>query len=82
MQAMWMRFTPTPAVADTASWRMYKLGQAVDPQDVMLNGSQSQHAVGMEGISVSSKPLDKHGAREVLTIGCAHPSTSLSTCRH
>jgi len=65
---MWVRFAPLPALVDPESWRMYKLGQPVSPLDVMLNGSQSQHAVGSEGISVASK-AGQDGVQEVLTIG-------------
>lgn len=49
---------------------MYKMGQPVSPLDVMLNGSQSQHAVSPEGISIASFPSGS-GCREVLTIGYA-----------
>jgi hypothetical protein len=65
---MWLRFNPRPDVANPESWRMYKLGQPVSPLDVMLNGSQSQHAVGPEGVSVAAK-VAQNGVQEVLNIG-------------
>ena len=52
VQAMWVQFAPPAAVADSASWQMYKLGRPVSPLEVVLNGSQSMHAVSDEGISV------------------------------
>ena len=52
MQAMWVQFAPPGAVADAASWQMYKLGRPVSPLEVVYNGSQSMHAVSDEGISV------------------------------
>lgn len=45
-------FPPLPV--DPSSWLMYKLGQPVSPWGVVFNGSQSQHAVGDEGVSVDS----------------------------
>ena len=63
-----MKFQPDPAVADPESWTMYKLGHPVSPSNVMLNGSQSQHAVSREGVSISSQP-DSKDQRELLTIG-------------
>ncbi|KAL3138964.1 hypothetical protein ABBQ32_005773 [Trebouxia sp. C0010 RCD-2024] len=51
-EAMWVQFAPPAAVADAASWQMYKLGRPVSPLEVVLNGSQSMHAVSDEGISV------------------------------
>ena len=53
MQAMWVQFAPPAAVADAASWQMYKLGRPISPLEVVHNGSQSMHAVSDEGISVS-----------------------------
>lgn len=52
MQAMWVQFAPSADVADAASWQMYKLGRPISPLEVVLNGSQSMHAVSDEGISV------------------------------
>ena len=52
MQALWVQFAPSAPVADAASWQMYKLGRPVSPLEVVLNGSQSMHAVSDEGISV------------------------------
>ena len=52
MQAMWVQFAPSAAVADAASWQMYKLGRPISPLEVVYNGSQSMHAVSDEGISV------------------------------
>ena len=62
-----MHFSPDTQIADPASWLMYKLGQPISPLQVMLNGSQSQHTVSREGISVTSHE-DENGARETLTI--------------
>ena len=75
---MWLRFAP--GLADPASWIMYKLGQPVSPLDVMLNGSQSQHAVGPEGISVKAR-ANRDGVQEVLNIGQVPDNPSvLSSC--
>lgn len=49
---MWVQFAPSADVADAASWQMYKLGRPISPLEVVLNGSQSMHAVSDEGISV------------------------------
>lgn len=67
MQALWVRLRPDEKVADDASWVLYKLGQPISPLDVMLNGSQSQHTVSSEGVSVSSI-RDDSGVQETLNI--------------
>ena len=62
LQALWVRFMPPTEVADPASWLMYKLGRPISPLEVILNGSQSLHAVGDEGVSVrgaSKKGLEQ-----------------------
>lgn len=50
-----MRFSPSLHNVDPSTWRMHKLGQPISPLDVILNGSQSQHAVSFEGVTVLSK---------------------------
>ena len=62
-QALWLRFVPSAAVADSSSWQMYKLGQPISPLKVMYNGSQAQHAVGVEGVCVLS-----HDHNELLSV--------------
>lgn len=39
---------------DAQSWVMYKLGTPVSPLEVLRNGSHAMHAVGDEGVAVSS----------------------------
>lgn len=46
--------SPGPVAVNASSWRMYKLGQPISPLEVVRNGSQAQHAVGDEGVSVDS----------------------------
>jgi hypothetical protein len=53
-EAFWLRWVPRPESVNTSSWRMYKLGQPISPLEVLRNGSQAQHAVGDEGVSVDS----------------------------
>ena len=67
-QAMWLKFQPHPGTADPSTWLMSKLGRPISPLDVMLNGSQSQHAAGPEGISVASNP-GRGSQIEILQIG-------------
>jgi hypothetical protein len=42
----WLNFDPV--VSGTGSWWMNKLGTVVSPLEVMVNGSQAQHAVGRD----------------------------------
>lgn len=53
-----------PRGADAASWRLWKLGQQVDPGAVLRNGSHSMHAVGDRGFHVDAKA---HGGPERLS---------------
>ena len=55
VQAMWLRFAPSLKAVDPDSWGMHKLGGLISPLEVMLNGSQAQHAVGLEGVRVLSR---------------------------
>ncbi|KAF8062055.1 hypothetical protein HT031_004315 [Scenedesmus sp. PABB004] len=64
-EALWLRFAPGPGGADASSWRLHKLGGAVDPGAVLTNGSQSMHAVGDAGVSVRS--ADGREALQVLS---------------
>ena len=43
-----------PAAVNASTWRMHKLGQPISPLEVALNGSQAQHAVGDDGLTVDS----------------------------
>ncbi|XP_067655022.1 uncharacterized protein [Haliotis asinina] len=38
-------FTFQPVKQETYSWHLHKLGQIIDPLNVVLNGSQRQHAI-------------------------------------
>lgn len=42
------------SAVNASTWRMHKLGQPISPLEVALNGSQAQHAVGDEGLTVES----------------------------
>lgn len=42
-EALWLAFTPSPISG--LSFKMDKLGSLIDPLEVMVNGSQHQHAV-------------------------------------
>ncbi|KAF6263057.1 hypothetical protein COO60DRAFT_1635480 [Scenedesmus sp. NREL 46B-D3] len=67
-EALWLSFQPAAAAVDQASWRLHKLGSLISPREVskasggdagghvqvMTNGSQSMHAVGEAGVSVTS----------------------------
>ena len=58
-QALWAQFKPDPAVVDPQSWTMSKLGSPISPLEVVLNGSQSMHAVDDEGIWVQGMGLQR-----------------------
>ena len=58
-QALWAQFKPDPAVVDLESWTMSKLGSPISPLEVVLNGSQSMHAVDDEGIWVQGLGLQR-----------------------
>ncbi|CAL5218578.1 g272 [Coccomyxa viridis] len=51
-EALWAQFKPDAAVVDPDSWTMSKMGSPISPLNVVLNGSQSLHAVDDEGIMV------------------------------
>ncbi|WIA38239.1 hypothetical protein OEZ86_001582 [Tetradesmus obliquus] len=53
-EALWLSFQPAPAAVDQASWRLHKLNSLINPMEVMINGSQSMHAVTEAGVSVKS----------------------------
>ena len=59
LQALWAQFKPDPAVVDPESWTMSKLGSPISPLEVVLNGSQSMHAVDDEGIWVQGMGLQR-----------------------
>lgn len=50
LQALWMTFSPDPHVANMSSLQLFKINQQLSPSDVILNGSQSLHAVTDEGV--------------------------------
>lgn len=37
-----------------STWALHKLEQPISPLEVILNGSRSLHAVGDEGVSVTT----------------------------
>lgn len=43
-EAIWLSFAP--AIADEYGWRLDKLGEAVEPHDVIADGNRKLHAVG------------------------------------
>ncbi len=43
-EALWLSFVPP--VAESACWRLDKLGAPIDPLDVVRNGNRKLHAVG------------------------------------
>lgn len=53
-EAFWLQWQPKPNAVDVNSWKMSKLGSLISPLEVILNGSQSMHAVDDDGISVLS----------------------------
>lgn len=59
LQALWAQFKPDAAVVDADSWTMSKMGSPISPLDVVLNGSQSMHAVDDEGIMVEGLGLQR-----------------------
>jgi hypothetical protein len=68
-EALWLTFRPAAGVVDEGSWRLHKLGGAIDPGAVMLNGSQGMHAVGDEGVSVTAAaPAGGGAAAETLRV--------------
>ena len=71
-QALWAQFKPDPAVVDPESWTMSKLGSPISPLEVVLNGSQSMHAVDDEGVWVQGMGLQR--SWEQLQIRRAIPS--------
>lgn len=54
-EAFWLQWQPEPNAVDVNSWKMSKLGSAISPLEVIMNGSQSMHAVDDDGISVLSQ---------------------------
>lgn len=67
-EGMWVRFRPNLGTAVAESWRLTKLGRPIHPHAVMRNGSRSLHAVGDEGVYVTSQSLSSNGARQRMTI--------------
>ena len=59
LQALWAQFKPDAAVVDPDSWTMSKMGSPISPLNVVLNGSQSMHAVDDEGIVVEGMGLQR-----------------------
>ena len=59
LQALWAQFKPEAAVVDADSWTMSKMGSPISPLEVVLNGSQSMHAVDDEGIMVEGLGLQR-----------------------
>ncbi|GBF87719.1 hypothetical protein Rsub_00430 [Raphidocelis subcapitata] len=53
-EASWLRFTPGRGAVGEGSWRMHKIGSAVDPSHIVLNGSHSIHCVSEEGVTADS----------------------------
>eukprot|EP00775_Hariotina_reticulata_P006744 gene6744-6964_t len=53
-EALWWSFRPHPGAVNQDSWRMHKLNSHIHPHEVILNGSQSMHAVSDDGVSVDS----------------------------
>lgn len=67
-EAMWVRWRPGPDATDPKSWRLYKLGELVDPLDVMQNGSMALHAVDDNGVIVMSNSKTRDGRQYKLQI--------------
>jgi len=44
-ESHWFRFVPSPALAKGGKWAYDKLGYAIDPSDVVVNGSRHHHSV-------------------------------------
>lgn len=59
LQALWAQFKPDAAVVDIVSWTMSKMGSPISPLEVVLNGSQSMHAVDDDGILVEGLGLQR-----------------------
>ena len=59
MQALWAQFKPDAAVVDPDSWMMSKMGSPISPLNVVLNGSQSLHAVDDEGVMVEGMGVQR-----------------------
>ncbi len=81
VQALWVRFTPDPQVADPDTWGMSKLGSLVSPTDIVRNGSHSMHGVDDDGVLV--RGLGHKKSWEQLRIRCAQhlqPTPSIHTC--
>ncbi|KAK9798230.1 hypothetical protein WJX73_010911 [Symbiochloris irregularis] len=74
-EAMWVRFAPSLRAVDPKSWRMHKLGQLISPLEVMLNGSQAQHAVGLEGVQVLSQDHSQRLSIRSLDVKLVSPGT-------
>ncbi|KAI8469213.1 MAG: hypothetical protein J3K34DRAFT_459474 [Monoraphidium minutum] len=53
-EATWVRFAPGLGAADADSWRLHKINASISPQEIVLNGSHSIHAVSEEGATVRS----------------------------
>ncbi len=65
-EALWLRFRPGPAAG--SNWQLHKLGGSVSPGEVMVNGSQSLHAVSDAGVSVESAAREERVMKERLHI--------------
>ena len=76
LQALWAQFKPDAAVVDPDSWTMSKMGSPISPLNVVLNGSQSMHAVDDEGIVVEGMGLQR--SWEQLQIRQVSPNYALS----
>lgn len=56
-ESLWVSFAPR--VPEPRGWRLDKLGQSIDPFDVVANGSRAMHAV-WRGIQYYEPPLAPH----------------------
>lgn len=58
-ESLWLSFEPR--VPEPRGWRLDKLGQSIDPFDVVANGSRAMHAV-WRGLQYYEPPLAPHAA--------------------
>eukprot|EP01043_Picozoa_sp_COSAG02_P040431 COSAG02_NODE_3274_length_7030_cov_14.860008_2_plen_203_part_00 len=58
-ESLWVSFAPR--VLEPRGWRVDKLGQSIDPFDVVVNGSRAMHAV-WRGLQYYEPPLAPHAA--------------------
>ncbi|EIE25882.1 hypothetical protein COCSUDRAFT_46416 [Coccomyxa subellipsoidea C-169] len=71
-EALWVRFTPDPQVADPDTWGMSKLGSLVSPTDIVRNGSHSMHGVDDDGVLVRGLGHKKSWEQlRIRTLDCA-----------